>query len=419
MSKKQKHHFIHIGLPDRRKIESCLNKGNSARSIASALGLSPSSVTAEVARNRCYATRAHKGEEVGPECPDTSICLRLQAWPYVCNGCNHLSGCKRPYKMKYVATDAQRLADRRLQMSRQGIHLCEQDAQTLFDYILDGLARGLSPYVIATSPECPVPISPSSIYYWASHPGFPIKVLDLLCAVGYRRRRSKKAQDKKADKAPVTSSNNFEAFLALSAETRARAYQDDTVEGKQTDTTCIYTRHLVRFHFQFFFVAKKGLAGPIVRMQDALESLLGFESYKKIFGIGLCDRGSEFHNWEGMQKSCIDRRKIRSHVYYCDAQASHQKGACERNHRELRAIFPKATKTMSARSLEGLTPQHCALMMSHINSKPRPALGGKSPIELFHYMYPKESQIIFDAFGIEKIPVSQIVLRPELIDLPR
>ena len=57
-------------------------------------------------------------------------------------------------------------------------------------------------------------------------------------------------------------------------------------------------------------------------------------------GVLLTDRGSEFSDPLAIERSCLEPGKRRCRVFYCDPLAPGQKGACERNHSELRRILP-------------------------------------------------------------------------------
>ena len=60
---------------------------------------------------------------------------------------------------------------------------------------------------------------------------------------------------------------------------------------------------------------------------------------------------------------------------YCDPRRSDQKGACERNHVEIRKLPPKG----AGLRFDRLSPADPALAMPHVNSEPRGALGFATP----------------------------------------
>ena len=80
----------------------------------------------------------------------------------------------------------------------------------------------------------------------------------------------------------------------------------------------------------------------------------------------LTDRGSEFSDPLAIERSCLEPGKRRCRVFYCDPLAPGQKGACERNHSELRRILPKGRSDFDAPTCADL-----AVAASHVNSYPR------------------------------------------------
>lgn len=93
-------------------------------------------------------------------------------------------------------------------------------------------------------------------------------------------------------------------------------------------------------------------------------------------------------------------------MFYCDPASPYQKGAAENNHEFIRRIIPKGV------DLGLYTQGQISLMMSHINSYLRKALGNKSPYETFAFQY---SIDILEKFGLRKIPTDEIILSPELL----
>ena len=81
--------------------------------------------------------------------------------------------------------------------------------------------------------------------------------------------------------------------------------------------------------------------------------------YKKLFGLLLTDRGSEFAKPELFEINTATG-EIRSNIFYCDAQIPSQKPHVEKNREFIRDIILKR-KDMSA-----LTQDKLDLMFSHI-----------------------------------------------------
>lgn len=86
-------------------------------------------------------------------------------------------------------------------------------------------------------------------------------------------------------------------------------------------------------------------------------------------------------------------------MYYCDVRQSQQKGGCERNHVEVRKILPKGRGV----SFDRLDARDCAALMSHLDSEPRPALGGMCAIDMLLAALGDDGRELLDALGIGKV----------------
>ena len=128
--------------------------------------------------------------------------------------------------------------------------------------------------------------------------------------------------------------------------------------------------------------------------------------FMELFPLLLCDNGSEFSNPSAIEFDAEGNR--RSHIFYCDAAAPGQKGACENNHEFIRRVIPKGT------DIGQYSDGQILRMMSHINSYKRKELGDKSPYEMFKFLYGEK---ILKYFGLELIPGDEILLTPVLMKL--
>ena len=71
-----------------------------------------------------------------------------------------------------------------------------------------------------------------------------------------------------------------------------------------------------------------------------MRSALGADGMARVFGAVLTDNGSEFAD-EGAIAALLGEREGETRLFYCDPRQSQQKGACERNHVEIRKLLPK------------------------------------------------------------------------------
>ena len=112
-------------------------------------------------------------------------------------------------------------------------------------------------------------------------------------------------------------------------------------------------------------------------MLSALSSLgtaLGAGRSRRLFGLVLTDNGSEFSD-AGALAGALGEPAGETRLYFCQPMRSDQKGACERNHVEIRKLLPKGAGV----SFDRLVPADCRVLMSQVNSEPRPSLAGSPP----------------------------------------
>ena len=119
----------------------------------------------------------------------------------------------------------------------------------------------------------------------------------------------------------------------------------------------------------------------------------------------LTDRGSEFAKPIQFEVN-IETGEIRSNIFYCDAQTPSQKPHVENNHNQVREILP------NGQSWNKLTQEKVNIMFSHINSVPRKSLGGKTPYEVFSFIY---GESILKKLDIQKIEKDEVNTTPRLL----
>ena len=98
----------------------------------------------------------------------------------------------------------------------------------------------------------------------------------------------------------------------------------------------------------------------------------------RVFRAVLTDNGTEFSD-ERAIADLVGEGPGETRLFYCDPRRSDQKGACERNHVEIRKLLPKG----SGLRFDRLAPADLALAMSHVNSEPRGALRFSTPAPPF------------------------------------
>lgn len=394
---------------ERAAIERGLDAGRSCRQIAKDLGRSPSSVSAEVKANRTVTKGAGKGERVG-EVPEDA-CPKLLAWPHACNGCKYRRyHCSRKWRCEYSAARAQAMSDELLSAARRGVDRGRDEFESMMETIRSDVARGLSPVQISIARASEFSVHPSTIYRWIEKNHGGMSNIELLRKVGYKKRRRDAARA-----TPHGPSRSYAAFMQMDGEDRASACEMDTVIGRRRDEKCVLTPYLRPYKLQLCMLLPEKSSSAVAAALDALEKAIGKSSFQRFFGILLTDNGAEFSDFAAIEKSALPGKKARTRVYYCDVRASQQKASCEKNHVELRRLLPKGRGI----SFDDLVAADMAVLMSQMNSSPRPSLGGMSPAAMLLAAHPEAGRALLDALGVEAIAYEALLLSVKAINEAR
>ena len=397
---------------ERQTIERMLDRGRGCRGIAREIGRAPSTVANEVERHRFVTSpRARYGEPAPDAGALAAACPRLGSWPRCCNGCSHRRayGCSRRPRVFYSARMAQRAAGEELSAARRGIDETEPAAASKLDAIREGLRRGLSPEQIAsTRPE--LGLSASTIYRWVAAGYAEMTNLDLRRKVGYRPRR--RSAPRRAERHSARRSH--EAFMRLSEDERAGAWEMDTVEGSKADSARLLTLYHRPTSFQLAIPVADGTCEAVKAGLGLVREALGPDGMRRVFGLVLTDNGSEFAD-EGAIGALLGEAAGETRLYYCEGRRADQKGGCEKNHVEVRKLLPKGRGLR----LDRLTRADASLVMSQVNSEPRGKLAWKTPSEMLVTAFGDDARTLLDAFGVERLDPSELDLTPGCVERAR
>ena len=227
--------------------------------------------------------------------------------------------------------------------------------------------------------------------------------------VFYSARRAQEAAD-----AELSASRSHASFLALGEDACAAAWEMDTVEGARGDSARLLTLLHRPSRFQLALPLPDGTCASVLAALSSLRGVLGEDGARRAFGAVLTDNGSEFAD-EGAIAALLGERDGETRLFYCDPRQSQQKGACEKNHVEIRKLLPKG----AGARFDRLTAADCALLMSQVNSEPRGALGFLTPARVLRMALGEDASALMDAFGIEELAPGELDLTPGCIDRAR
>ena len=439
--------YKQLTLKERKEIEEGLTRGDSFRRIAGLIGRSPSTVSREERVNRhvrafkqrkfaCRDRNWCKRVAVCAQClregaycagcdardcrdhckayADQAACDVLVSAPWVCNGCRkNRYGCHRQNRYVYDARVAQKSSDGRRSDSRKGIDMGPERAGVALSHIKDGLSRGLSPYEISVLYADVVGVHRSTIYRWVDAGYGGLANLELERKVGFRPRR--KAARKTTSHSPKRSHAEFDKLPKGLRESRTEL---DCVVGRNVDRQAALTIYNLPCHMQLALLLDSHDCANVKKELADVRSAMPAKMHSRWMRICLTDNGEEFGDEDGIGELLGERiagGELQVRLYYCDPRQSQQKGGCEKNHTEIRQILEKGMFVF-----DELTRADMAVLMSHVNSNPREALGGKSPIQMLRFVYGDEDAgALLDALGIREIGRDELVLKPEILDIER
>ncbi len=423
----------HLTLEDRLYIENELNKGTSFKDIARFLCKDPTTISKEVkahrlsdwyhkgtfynARNFCvhryHCRKTNVCKKIllcgikctsCPTCNQTckdfvkERCNRLDKPPYVCNGCSKkINHCTIAHKYSYDSRFANRAYIQKLQNSRKGINMTQQELKQKDEIISPLILQGQSPYhILINHPE--LNMSVRTMYSYLEQGLFSSRNIDLKRKVRFKPRKCHKTQ---ITNRAVFTNRLYSDFcnLHLSSYT-----QMDTVHSSRMSKKTLLTFFFTREKLFLAFLMNRCTEGAVRLVFDRLERRMGTSKFLSVFEHILTDRGSEFGNPAELETGI---NKIqRSSIYYCDPMQSGQKGGLEQSHTMLRMILPKGT------SFEFLTQWDVTLIINHINSTPRESLGGRTPYSVALETLGGD---ILKAFQLRQIEPDNVNLTPKLI----
>ena len=354
----------------------------------------------EALQETCASAACNKVCEKYVEVPE---CPKLTRAPYVCNGCrSRITLTCRHRCWFYDADAANEEAAWANVAGRQGVDCSPEELAAMVAVVKPLMRKGQSLSHIWQTHGSEFPVGARTFYRYINLGILDICNLELPRKVKYKPRRKRKKGE-----APFRHSlegRTYEDFQRLDYDAQMSAVEMSCVVSAKGSDKAILTLLFRRFCFQIMVMLPAHTSECVARALDNIEMLCGRQAFMDSFNVLLTDRGSEFLDYEAIERSVDGGR--RCSVYYCDPLQSGQKGRCEKNHVELRKVLPKGT------CFEGITDHELSVICSHVNSYTRPALGGAAPIDVAGRILPAD---LLDGLAIRRIDPDEVVMRPSLL----
>ena len=430
----------HLTLSDRAIIERYLVHDMTFSYIARRLERSPSTISREVKNHRCFVygfrysdnpcinyrscirrnlcdqetkySCCHRCKDCtefncNQLCPQfvSSHCDALDKPPYVCTGCPDEKKCKKNHAY-YTAHRAHAEYTKQLHNARAGIRTNPERLMELNDLLMPLVNKGQSIHHIFATHSDEIGLSEKTIYNYIDQNAFHVRNIDLPRKVRYRQRQNRPHEVLMKMDYQYRKGRTYTDFSTyIEQNPRLPVVEMDTVIGARHSGNVLLTLLFRETNFMLIFLLPDKSQKSVHAVFDKLTLLLGLDLFRKLFPVILTDNGTEFKGVHNLEFTENGARRTR--VFYCDPQASWQKGRIEKNHVLMRQILPKGT------SFHTLEEEDIHLIMRHINSVVRELFDDQTPFELMNKK--KEHKKLLDILGLQPIPLDEVRLKPALL----
>lgn len=329
-------------------------------------------------------------------------CSLLDKPPYVCTCCPQEKTCKRNHAY-YTAHRANASYVSLRSSSRRGIRTSPERLMEINDLLMPLINKGQSINHIFASHANEIGLSEKTIYNYIDMNAFHIRNIDLPKKVRYRQRHSHDfvmKTDYQYRKGRTYT--DFTSFMEQNP--KLSVWEMDTVKGARGSQKVLLTLILRETNFMLIFLMPDGTKQSVLNVFNKLTLFLGLETFRRLFQVILTDNGVEFKGAHNLEFTENGARRTR--LFYCDPQASWQKGRIEKNHVLIRQILPKGT------NFNILEDTDVHLITCHVNSVVRELFDNQTPFEL---MQKDEHKKLLETLTLCPIPLDEVCLKPKLL----
>lgn len=151
-------------------------------------------------------------------------------------------------------------------------------------------------------------------------------------------------------------------------------WEMDCVCGSTLNVLLVLTERLTRK--EIIIPMKNQKSVSVVKALNSLECKYG-KLFKRIFKTITVDNGTEFSDYEGIERSIYGKNHKRTEVYFCHPYTSCERGTNERINREIRRLIPKGS------DLSLYSKADIKKVEDWVNNYPRQVLGYYTSSEMF------------------------------------
>jgi IS30 family transposase len=391
----------HLTLDEREEIQGCLDHGMTFKAIGQRIGKDQTTVSKEVKRHLVSQPLEHRAfDSQGNPLPPEPCPRHLKA-PFCCNPCEKKHRLCAFQKRFYHAKPAQKAYESLLVECREGTPLNSESFYEMDAIIAEQMKKGQHLYHISQTQN--LGASTASVYRYLHKGYLSAGKMDFPRVVKFKPR-----QPRQREYIPKSAKlgRTYDDFRAHVAENNLNSWVEmDTVIGR-IGGKAILTLDFTFCNFQAGLLLdnKTSLeaAHKIKKLKHSL-SLAGLR-FGDLFPVILTDNGGEFANVDAFERDTAWQKETL--LFFCDPYRSSQKPYCEKNHTMFRDIVPAGS------SFDDFSQDTVNLIFSHVNGVKRKSLGGKSPFEVFAFLFGRDATA---ALGVRPIPPADVIQSPKLL----
>jgi IS30 family transposase len=391
----------HLTLDEREEIQGCLDHGMTFKAIGQRIGKDQTTVSKEVKRHLVSQPLEHRAfDSQGNPLPPEPCPRHLKA-PFCCNPCEKKHRLCAFQKRFYHAKPAQKAYESLLVEAREGTPLNRESFYEMDAIIAGQMKKGQRLYHISQTQN--LGASTASVYRYLHKGYLSAGKMEFPRVVKFKPR-----QPRQREYIPKSAKlgRTYDDFRAHIAENALRDWVEmDTVIGR-VGGKVILTLDFTFCNFQAGLLMdnKSSLeAAHKIRLLKNSLALAGLR-FGDLLPVILTDNGSEFANVDAFERDAAWQKE--SLLFFCDPYRSSQKPHCEKNHTMFRDIVPAAS------SFDDFSQNTVNLIFSHVNGVKRKSLGGKSPFEVFAFLFGRDAAA---ALGVRFIPSAEVIQSPKLL----
>lgn len=159
-------------------------------------------------------------------------------------------------------------------------------------------------------------------------------------------------------------------------ETKGHWEMDTVVSGTNKSTVCLLVLTERKNREEEIYKIPNKQCDSVIKVLNRIERKIGAKSFREKYKSITCDNGVEFLNFDGIEKSCCNKKLKRTIVYYCHPYTSSERGSNENQNRLIRRFIPKGS------DISQFTDEYITYIENWINNYPRKIFNGKSSNEM-------------------------------------